>query len=94
MLLSQGADGAAGVGLSSQIVLYTSFGVVRGRIAPAFMKQLADPDSALQLPPLVEIYDATVEHYSSHLPTGSFASFYVRLTDVNGVAVERLPAQA
>ena len=32
LLLSEGADGVGGVGLSSQIVLYTSFGVVRGRV--------------------------------------------------------------
>jgi hypothetical protein len=57
------------------------------------MRQLGESESAALLPPMVEIYDATVEHYSSHLPTGSFASLYVRLADVNGVAVERVPAQ-
>jgi hypothetical protein len=95
LLLSEGADGAA-VGLSGQIVLYTSFGVVRGRVAPAFVRQLAERDreSSAQSPPMVEIYDASVEHYSSHLPTGSFASFFVRLGDVNGIAIERMPNQS
>jgi hypothetical protein len=94
-----------GVNRAGEIVLYTSFGVVRGRLAPSFVRQLTDqpPDGPLSAPEpakpqvakpqMVEIYDATVEHYSSHLPTGSFSSLYVRLADVSGIAFEALAAQ-
>jgi len=89
-----------GVSRAGEIVLYTSFGVVRGRLAPSFVRQLTDqpPDGPLSArepakPQMVEIYDATVEHYSSHLPTGSFSSLYVRLADVSGIAFEALAAQ-
>jgi len=86
-------DGASRAG---EIVLYTSFGVVRGRLAPSFVRQLASgpAEESLPAPRMVEIYDATVEHYSSHLPTGSFSSLYVRLADVNGIALETLAAQS
>src|SRR5215468_8608033 len=52
-------DGASRAG---EIVLYTSFGVVRGRLAPSFVRQLASgpAEESPPAPRMVEIYDATV----------------------------------
>lgn len=74
------------------LVLYTSFGVVRGRTGFSFAQELLGQDNAeLSLattpPEVIELNDVTVEHYSNHLPTASFDRFYVRLTDVHGFAL-------
>ena len=75
-----------------QLVLYTSFGVVKGRPGFAFVQGLlnqSEPASAeFEIPPeVIELSDATVEHYSNHLATASFERLYVRLVDVNGFAI-------
>lgn len=83
------AEGAQAFG---HLVLYTSFGVVRGRIGLTFAQLLigteigADPDAAAAQE-VIELNDATVEHYSNHLPTASFNRLYVRLINVQGFAM-------
>ena len=75
-----------------QIVLYTSFGVVRGRLGLSFTQELLGQDNggtqgtgpAYEV---IELNDVTVEHYSNHLPTASFNRFYVRLADAQGFAL-------
>jgi hypothetical protein len=78
----------AGRSPSFYLILYTSFGVVRGRPAiSAIPLSEQGPEPALP-GQVVELMDVTLEHYSSHLPTASFAQLYVRLSDILGLAVE------
>jgi hypothetical protein len=73
------------------LVLYTSFGVVRGRIGLTFAQGLIGKEipGAEAVPPheVIEINDVTVEHYSNHLANASFDRLYVRLSDVVGFAL-------
>ena len=83
------ADGAQSFG---HLVLYTSFGVVRGRIGLAFAQALIGQENGSQsetspAQEVIELNDATVEHYSNHLPTASFDRLYVRLSNVHGFAM-------
>jgi hypothetical protein len=83
------ADGAQAFG---HLLLYTSFGVVRGRIGLAFAQSLiarenggnGETDYSQRV---IELNDATVEHYSNHLPTAAFNRLYVRLVNVQGFAM-------
>jgi hypothetical protein len=63
------AEGAQAFG---HLVLYTSFGVVRGRIGLAFAQSLIAEEGSANTKPgsaqeVIELNDATVEHYSNHL---------------------------
>jgi hypothetical protein len=82
---------ASGSQSFGHLVLYTSFGVVRGRIGLAFAQGLiGDEDSAVESgssDAAVEINDVTVEHYSNHLASANFDRLYVRLSDVLGFAL-------
>lgn len=73
----------------AQVVLYTSFGVVRGRIGHNFAQVLKEEQTskANSSRAVLELNDATVEHYSNHLPTASFNRIYVRLKDAHGFAL-------
>lgn len=81
------AVSVAGRSPSTYLILYTSFGVVRGRSSLSAIP-LSDDGAETLRGQAVELTDVTLEHYSSHLPTASFAQFYVRLSDVLGVALE------
>jgi hypothetical protein len=83
------ADGAQAFG---HLLLYTSFGVVRGRIGLAFAQSLIARENAGNgetdySQRVIELNDATVEHYSNHLPTAGFNRLYVRLVNVQGFAM-------
>ena len=76
-----------------QIVLYTSFGVVRGRLGLSFTQELLGQErggtqqgTGLTYE-VIELNHVTVEHYSNHLPTASFNLLYVRLADAQGFAL-------
>ena len=74
------------------MVLYTSFGIVRGRTGLTFSQGPANTQGAAvashgSSQEVIELYDATVEHHSNHLPTASFDRLYVRLGDVRGFAL-------
>jgi hypothetical protein len=72
------------------LVLYTSFGVVRGRIGLTFAQALIAKDSegeTLAYHEVIELNDVTVEHYSNHLANANFDRLYVRLSDVLGFAL-------
>lgn len=74
------------------MVLYTSFGIVRGRTGLTFSQEPANHQAAAvaghnSSQEVIELYDATVEHHSNHLPTASFDRLYVRLGDVRGFAL-------
>jgi hypothetical protein len=71
---------------SATIVCYTPFGIVRGKI------QRSSAASATQIgikqaDPVLRVHDAVVEHYSSHLPTGIYKVFYLRLKKVSGYSL-------
>jgi hypothetical protein len=70
---------------SRHIVLYASFGVVKGRTTLAFARQAGDGD--LSRSEILELVEVTVEHYSSHLPTASFDQLYIRLSDIHAFAL-------
>lgn len=85
--LSITADGGQAFG---HLVLYTSFGVVRGRMGYTFAQQLLNEraDSHKEsLHEVMELNDASVEHYSNHLATATFNRLYISLSDVNGFAL-------
>ncbi|MFL6275123.1 MAG: hypothetical protein ACJ74G_07920 [Blastocatellia bacterium] len=75
----------------NQIVLYTSFGVVRGRIGYSFAQELNNPDQAgpRLSESLIELNAVTVEHFSNHLASAAFDRLYVRLDEVKGFAFSR-----
>lgn len=72
------------------LVLYTSFGVVRGRIGFTVVQRLhnekADSQNHSQHE-VIELDEASVEHYSNHLATANFDRLYVSLSDVQGFAL-------
>lgn len=72
----------------NQLVLYTSFGVVRGRIGYGFAQELMNHDhpSARISESLIELNAVTVEHFSNHLANAVFDRLYVRLDEVKGFA--------
>jgi hypothetical protein len=82
---------ASGAQAFGQLVVYTSFGVVRGRIGLAFSQGLIGKDSsvnqAISSDAVIEINDVSVEHYSNHLASANFDRLYVRLSDVLGFAL-------
>ena len=82
---------ASGEQSFGHLVLYTSFGVVRGRIGLTFAQGLISKEPAGSEPvaphEVIEINDVTVEHYSNHLANATFDRLYVRLSDVLGFAL-------
>jgi hypothetical protein len=86
---SLSSDGSQSFG---QLVLYTTFGVIRGRIGFNFAQELSghtdEPGGDIRYSrEIVELDDVSVEHYSNHLPTASFGRLYVRLVDVQAFAL-------
>lgn len=69
------------------LVLYTSFGIVRGRTGLTFSQQHAEDADHRWPQEVIGLYDVTVEHHSNHLPSASFDRLYVRLSDVRGFAL-------
>jgi hypothetical protein len=85
---SLSSDGSQPFG---HLVLYTSFGVVRGRIGLTFAQSLlgkesSDGETGAHYE-VVELHDVTVEHYSNHLANANFDRLYVRLSDVLSFAL-------
>lgn len=72
----------------NQLVLYTSFGVVRGRIGYGFAQELKGQDHAgpRLSESLIELNSVSVEHFSNHLASAAFERLYVRLDEVKGFA--------
>ena len=79
-----------------RLILYTSFGVVRGVVAAAAFadsNRMADTRvenmSRVTIEPdVLELSDVAVEHYSNHLPTGGYDRLFVRVSDVQGFAID------
>ena len=84
---SLGIDGNQSFG---HLVLYTSFGVVRGRLGLTFAQGLIKEGTEGEAPAryeVIELNDVTVEHYSNHLANATFDRLYVRLSDVLSFAL-------
>lgn len=75
----------------NHLVLYTTFGVVRGRIGLTFAQALINNknggSAAGSYLEVIEVDDVTVEHYSNHLANASFDRLHIRLSDVHGFAL-------
>jgi hypothetical protein len=85
---SLSAEGANAFG---HLVLYTSFGVVRGRTGLAFLQGLNHQEKGQTVEAeVIELNEVSVEHYSNHLPTAAFDRLCVRLADIRGFALERV----
>ena len=69
------------------LVIYTLFGVLRGRTGVAFHEELLSQEKGGDPPQLIELNDVVVEHYSNHLASASFDRFYVRLSEVQAFAL-------
>ena len=77
--------------LFGYLVLYTSFGVVRGRTGLSLGQELTEGGNGEASGvsaggDVIELHDVNVEHYSNHLPTATFKRLYVRLAEVRGFA--------
>jgi hypothetical protein len=75
------------------LVLYTGFGVVRGRTGLSFIQGVSgrksgEPTYDCSPGDVIELHDVTVEHYSNHLPTASFDRLYVPLEALQGFAID------
>jgi hypothetical protein len=70
----------------AHLVLYTSFGVVRGRTGIAFTQE-GENKSEKGRGAVIALNDVTVEHYSNHLASATFDRLYVKLEDVQGFAL-------
>ena len=80
---------ASGAQAFGHMVLYTSFGVVRGRTGVAFAEIIGKEKGGAETGSfeVIELNDVTVEHYSNHLANASFDRLYVKLSDVQGFAL-------
>ncbi|MBL8149934.1 MAG: hypothetical protein JNN15_08395 [Blastocatellia bacterium] len=81
----------------SNLILYSSFGVVRGKVSRYMTDSLNQTrDATLEnstsrvriQPDVLELDDCHVEHYSNHLPTAYFKKLYIRIEDIQGFAFE------
>ena len=71
------------------LVVYTSFGILRGELTQDCLQaatQVINDDGGV-----IEFRQATVEHYSNHLPTGKYGSLFVNFKDIAGFAVIKEP---
>src|SRR5262245_28305324 len=71
----------------SNLVLYSSFGILRGRVSrqvtdnlnTTYNDMLDNTTSRVRVDAdVLELDDCEVEHYSNHLPTAHFNKLYVR----------------
>ena len=89
----KGSLSSTGASSTDIVVLYTTFGVVRGRAGLAFANGMPERDNSAStdqaIADTVEVTGATVEHYSNHLAPATFDRLYVRLSDVVGFAFVR-----
>ena len=81
----------------SNLVLYSSFGIVRGKVSRQMTDRLnitnndmlENTTSRVRIDAdVLELDDCEVEHYSNHLPTAHFNKLYVRIEDIQGFAFD------
>jgi hypothetical protein len=69
------------------VVIYASFGIVRGEVSRAELSIIGDEQKAESSARVLAVDTATVEHYSNHLPTGNYARLLISLSDISGLVV-------
>ena len=77
---------------SEGVAIYTSFGIVRGRITRASVPLDGDRVASADLlhshsPDLLEVEDATVEHYANHLAAARYDRLFINVTDIRSFAL-------
>ncbi|HMZ80686.1 MAG TPA: hypothetical protein PLL06_13365 [Acidobacteriota bacterium] len=80
----------------SNLVLYTSYGIVRGRVGRTVTDNLSvahdarlESVSRLRIETdVLELDDAEVEHFSSHMPTARYNKLYVRIEEIHSFAFD------
>jgi hypothetical protein len=81
----------------SNLVLYSSFGIVRGKISRTVTDNLnVARDDMLENntsrvrvdPDVLEMDDCEVEHFSNHIPTAHYNKLYLRIEDIQGFAFD------
>lgn len=89
MALLKSLVGPGGSQTFGHLVIYTSFGVVRGRTGLGFAQETpaGSFDSHEFDDQVIQLNDVTVEHYSNHLPTANFDRLYIELREVQGFAL-------
>jgi hypothetical protein len=78
--------------LSEGVAIYTSYGIVRGRISRSnLLPEGTDGGSSdllhLHSPVLLEVEDATVEHYANHLAAARYERLFVNVNDICSFAL-------
>src|SRR5262249_3934278 len=77
---------------SEGVAIYTSFGVVRGRITRASVPSDGNDNAPADLlhphsPDLLEIEDVTVEHYANHLAAARYDRLFISVSDIRSFAL-------
>ena len=81
----------------SNLVLYSSFGIVRGKVSrqvtdnlnTTYNDMLDNTTSRVRIDAdVLELDDCEVEHYSNHIPTAHFNKLYVRIDGIQGFAFD------
>jgi len=78
--------------LSEGVAIYTSYGIVRGRISrsnlPSERMDGASSDLLhLHSPILLEVEDAVVEHYANHLAAARYDRLFLTVSDICSFAL-------
>ena len=85
--------------LAEGVEIYTSFGVVRGRISRAMIQgEAKTPSSAdslhLHTPHVIEVEEVTVEHYANHLAAAHYDRLFISTADVRSFALVQFNSAA
>ena len=66
------------------LLVYAPFGIIRGKLIRKdnSSELISDSDH-----PFLLLSEVTVEHYSNHIPTASYAELSINLKDVQGCAL-------
>ena len=78
--------------LSEGVVIYSSFGIIRGRISRSNLPSESTDGASSDLlhlhsPVLLEVEEATVEHYANHLAAGRYERLFVNVNDICSFAL-------
>lgn len=78
--------------MSWAVTLYTSFGIVHAHIRRVIAESASLPvsspssDTHTWTAAVIEVEDAEVEHYDSHLSCASYRTLLVKVDDIRGFA--------
>lgn len=78
--------------LAESLTVYTSFGVVRGRISRTMLQaeskgELAADALHIKTPEIIEVEDVMVEHYANHLAAAHYDRLFISTVDIRGFAL-------